>query len=491
MSFQRELRKRTIENMKYKQIKDQRNQHGISQTKLAEFSGFSKSKISGWELEKEIPSDAELKKLQETLDYLIPRIQSGELNLKGHRVIGTTKNAGTQPPIIHDASDYHKRTANMRHSTEYTQLLSSLYEAARNQDKKQIKGIGLFSGCGGLDLGFEAAGVDILGHVEIWDAANKIYAENFPESKLLKEDINDVTETDILEWKKEFGDIDIVVGGPPCQGFSLAGKRDPEDIRNQLYKQYVRIVSELRPAVFVFENVAKLTSMKTKDGKLFLDAILEGFSKVGYSLKHKTVNAYGFGVPQSRERVLLVGIRNDIGKQFVFPEPEYSLPDADVAQYSFFGKKPARTFKDANGDLEVLENGEASQNDPLHWAIVHPEHVLDWLRDVPEGQSAHDNPDPTKRPPSGFNTTYKRNIWNEPCSTISTNFNMISGCRNVHPTSTRSLTIREATRAQSFPDEFVFCGKWGDVRSAIGNAVPPLLAYKIAQEIIKQIFEVK
>ena len=102
--------------------------------------------------------------------------------------------------------------------------------------------------------------------------------------------------------------------------------------------------------------------------------------------------------------------------------------------------------------------------------------------------SAHDNSNPELRPPSGFNTTYKRIKWDEPCSTISTNFSMISGCRNVHPTSTRSLTIREATRAQSFPDEFVFEGKWGDIRKAIGNAVPPLLAQIIAKAIKDQYF---
>lgn len=154
-------------------------------------------------------------------------------------------------------------------------------------------------------------------------------------------------------------------------------------------------------------------------------------------------------------------------------------------------KKDFRTFRMATEGLEVLENGEASSNDPLHWAIVHPKHVIEWLIDVHEGQSAHENPNPDKRPPSGFNTTYKRNIWDEPCSTISTNFNMISGCRNVHPTSTRSLTIREATRIQSFPDEFVFCGKWGDIRKVIGNAVPPILAYEIAREVLNQVFEVK
>jgi DNA (cytosine-5)-methyltransferase 1 len=475
--------------MRYEDIKTLRIQHGISQTKLAEYSGYTKSKISGWELEKETPSDAELEKLKQTLDYLIPRIQSGELNLKGHRIIHTAKAVGDRQPLIKDGEDYKKRTAKMSYSSEYVQLLSSLYKKAMTSSPRNIKGIGLFSGCGGLDLGFEAAGIDIIGHVEIWDAANKIYAENFPNSRLLKEDINDVTEDDISSWKKEFGEVEIIVGGPPCQGFSLAGKRDPEDMRNQLYQQYVRIVSNIRPKVFVFENVAKLTSMKTKEGGLFLDAIIDAFSDAGYTIKYKTVNAYEYGVPQSRERVLLVGVRDDVGKTFAFPEPEYVLTDTTTNQLSFFQKKSARTFKIATQDLEILENGQSSSNDPLHWAIVHPDHVVEWLRDVPEGQSAHDNPDPAKRPPSGFNTTYKRNVWNEPCSTISTNFNMISGCRNVHPTSTRSLTIREATRAQSFPDEFVFCGKWGDIRSAIGNAVPPLLAYVIAKEILRQIFE--
>ena len=185
--------------------------------------------------------------------------------------------------------------------------------------------------------------------------------------------------------------------------------------------------------------------------------------------------------------MILVGVRNDLKKKFEFKRPHYGTADSSE-QMSLLGTTlPIRTFRDAMEGLETLENGDVSSNDPLHWAIVHPQHVIEWLVDVPEGMSAHENPDPAKRPPSGFNTTYKRNVWNEPCSTISTNFNMISGCRNVHPTSTRSITIREATRAQSFPDEFVFCGKWGDVRHAIGNAVPPLLAYEIAKEIISQI----
>lgn len=473
--------------MNYTEIQLDRKKNGISQTKLAEFSGYTKQKISAWELKKDYPSDDELHHLREILDELITKVNAGELNLRGHRNTKSEKIASKSPSPIKNKADYDSRIQNLGYKGEYTSQLSALYEKANSPKDGSIKGIGLFSGCGGLDLGFEAAGVDIVGHVEIWDAANKIYEENFPDSRLLQTDINNITDEDLVKWKKEFGDIDIIVGGPPCQGFSLAGKRDPDDIRSQLYKQYVHVVNGIRPKVFVFENVAKMTSMKTKNGTLFLNEILKEFADVGYTIVYKIVNAYEYGVPQSRERVILVGVRNDLQKKFEFINPPYGLANSS-GQLNIFGTTlPVRTFRNAMEGLETLENGDVSTNDPLHWAIVHPQHVIEWLVDVPEGMSAHENPDPAKRPPSGFNTTYKRNNWDEPCSTISTNFNMISGCRNVHPTSTRSITIREATRAQSFPDEFVFCGKWGDVRQAIGNAVPPLLAYEIAKKIINQI----
>lgn len=472
--------------MSYENIKNDRMRFEISQTKLAEYSGFSKAQISSFELGKSIPTEEQLLHLREVLDDLIKKVESRELNLKGHRVVRQEKKKIKSQPIVKSGTDYKKKTESLVYNSEYASILSELMKKANCSKEVSIKGIGLFSGCGGLDLGFKAAGVNIVGHVEIWDAANKIYAENFPNSQLLGTDIIDITSEDIKRWKEELGTIDIIIGGPPCQGFSLAGKRNPEDIRNELYQHYVRLVGELNPKVFVFENVAKMTSMKNKNGTLFLDDILKSFSKVGYTLKHKIVNAYEYGVPQSRERVILVGIRNDLHKEFEFRPGKFSLDERKSP--SLLGINKVRTFRYATEDLESLENGESSLSDPLHFAIVHPQHVIDWLIDVPEGRSAHENKDPNRRPPSGFNTTYKRILMDEPCSTISTNFSMISGCRNVHPFNTRSLTIREATRAQSFPDEFVFCGKWGDVRKAIGNAVPPLLAYEIANDIIEQIF---
>ena len=115
--------------------------------------------------------------------------------------------------------------------------------------------------------------------------------------------------------------------------------------------------------------------------------------------------------------------------------------------------------------------------------MSHPKHVIEWLWDVPEGASAHDNEDERLRPPSGYNTTYKRQVWFEPGATVQTTFGMISGCRNVHPLATRSLTVREAARLQTFPDSFKFVGSLQTVRTGIGNAVPPLLAYELGRHI--------
>jgi DNA (cytosine-5)-methyltransferase 1 len=139
--------------------------------------------------------------------------------------------------------------------------------------------------------------------------------------------------------------------------------------------------------------------------------------------------------------------------------------------------------------LPYLESGDASE-DALHRAISHPDHVIDWLWDVPEGCSAHENADAEKRPPSGYNTTYKRQVWHKPGATVQTTFGMISGCRNVHPIATRSLTVREAARLQAFPDSFRFSGiPVGKMRVAIGNAVPPLLGYSVAAHLSSNFLE--
>lgn len=473
--------------MEYIELIKKRKKYNISQTKLAEASGYSKAMISAWELGKKVPSDYEISCLYDSLSAIIKDIEECVFDVRKKRITHSKTEKRDLPALIKSATDYRERLSlRTGKETPYTKRLADLYRKAQKpKNDNSPKAIALFSGCGGLSLGFAAEGFNLVGHVEIEESANRIYYDNFPESKLLGTDICNISNYELNEWISEYGNIDVLIGGPPCQGFSLAGKRDPEDIRNQLYKYYVHIVSVLKPKVFVMENVRLLTSMKNPDGRLFIDCIFESFSKAGYNVIRREINACDYGVPQSRERVILIGIRNDLKKEFVFPIGEYS---DDNQINMLFSPNKRLTFRDATEDLQPLESGENS-SDPLHWSIVHPEHVIKWLKDVPEGCSAHENKDPAMRPPSGFNTTYKRIVWNEPCSTISTNFSMISGCRNVHPTSTRSLTIREAARAQSFPDEFVFSGKWGDIRKAIGNAVPPILAAAIAKSIFSQFFE--
>jgi DNA (cytosine-5)-methyltransferase 1 len=179
--------------------------------------------------------------------------------------------------------------------------------------------------------------------------------------------------------------------------------------------------------------------------------------------------------------VVFVALRADINQQPTFPYKTHGY-DSDL----FNDPKPYVTFADACSDLPYLESGGTS-DDPLHFAVAHPEHVISWLWDVPQGKSAHDNSNPDDRPPSGYNTTYKRQVWNEPGGAVQTTFGMISGCRNVHPIATRSLTIREATRLQSFPDSFRFSGTLSTIRTGIGNAVPPLLAAAIGRHLIKVI----
>ena len=149
--------------------------------------------------------------------------------------------------------------------------------------------------------------------------------------------------------------------------------------------------------------------------------------------------------------------------------------------------KEKYNFADAVSDLPFLESGENS-NFHLHKTVDHPQHVIDWLWNVPEGKSAHDNESEDMRPPSGYNTTYKRQYWMKPASTVQTTFGMISGSNNVHPIATRSLTIREAARIQTFPDEFIFKGTKSGIRRSIGNAVPPLFAMYLMSYLRDEFF---
>lgn len=447
-----------------------REKLGISQAKLSEITGTPQHLLSSFELGK-----VQLKREDiENINFRILNIQDFEpvvLRRKRYR-------DHTYAKIHFDPSRLEYCTPSAG-SSDYIDVITDLFHTP----VPSFTGISLFSGVGGFSLGFRRAGCDFKGHIEINDGLSKIYRSNFPDVPCLGKDITQISTSALHSFIEKVGQIDIVVGGPPCQGFSLSGKRQIDDPRNYLFEDYLRVIDTLSPKVAIIENVRLLTSMRSKCGGLVRDDIIRGFEANGYRCKFFEINASAYGVPQHRERVFFMAVKDILGIEPSFPEPSHG----DKAEL-FHNMRPLRSFADACSDLPYLESGDSS-NDPLHKAVLHPDHVIEWLWDVPQGSSAHENEDPTLRPPSGYNTTYKRQVWNEPGSTVQTTFGMISGCRNVHPVATRSLTIREAARLQSFPDSYSFVGSLGTIRTGIGNAVPPLLSYNIACHVRSRILD--
>lgn len=454
------------------ELRDLRKEIGLSQSKLSEVTGLVQAKISAYELGKNGLTSEEKVKIFEALNKLDSHSIKKLKTKRYQKHIRNGKTLAARP----------RRGYSPTHGN--SQYLSTLKELEANFSKtlpqNAPKALSFFAGCGGLCYGIKAAGFKLVGASEIHAGFRKIYALNFPETIQLTNDVRLFLEEEckrILEHEKK---IDLMIGGPPCQGFSLAGKRDPNDERNTLFSDYLRIAKTIKPQVILMENVKLLTSMKDPNGHLVTERILNEFSKIGYDSEFFCVNAKNYGVPQHRERVIFIATNRNLKKKPSIPPIQYA------EQGDMFGSvKPYRTFGDAVSDLKFIESGERDRNDKLHVAVSHPEHVIEWLIDVPEGASAHENENPNLRPPSGYNTTYKRQIWSEPGATVATTFAMISGCRNVHPIATRSITTREALRLQSFPDSFKFTGKTGDIRTAIGNAVPPLLAYTLGKHMLK------
>ena len=446
-------------------LKKKRILIGVSQSALSEMSGIAQHRLSSFELKKKIPTNEEKECILSVLDS--PDLISKVKNRK-KRVV---KNV--QDFIPPRKRSYSKSVGN----SCYLEELKSIFKKHKNKDKK-FTGLSFFSGCGGFSLGASAARVEIKGFCELDDSIREIYKLNFKDAKSINNNISKITKKDLECFGRR--KIDIVIGGPPCQGFSLSGKRDEGDPRNVLFEDYLKIVNQVKPKVVFLENVSLLLTMKDGKGNLVKDNIMRKFEESGYKCNFHVVNAADYGVPQNRKRVIFIGIDNKFNRDFVFPEIDHG--DEDI----FNPTKPLRTFQDACSDLPYIESGQSSGVD-FHCAVKHPKHVCEWLFDVAQGESAHNNEDPSMRPPSGFNTTYKRQFWKKPGATVQTTFGMISGSNNVHPICTRSLTIREAARLQSFPDEFLLSKKIGVTRTAIGNAVPPLLAYKIIKETLIQI----
>ena len=353
---------------------------------------------------------------------------------------------------------------------------------------KRYNIIDLFAGVGGLSYGFSILPqFNIIAANEIEKDISIAYTLNHPNVEMLNCDINNLT-GDILKKVLKRKKVDIVVGGPPCQSYSTLGKRQ-NDERANLFMQYKRILKILQPKAFVFENVTGLLSMN--EGNLFKQVQTE-FEELGYDLKHEVLDAVNYGVPQHRERVILVGIKGE--NNFVYPSPTHGE-----------GLKPYVTLKDAIGDLPVLSCGEKSNiyaadaaNDFLkfvrknssvyveeHKAPKNGEHLIKIMQTLKDGQSKNDLPEDI-RPKSGYGNTYAKLWWDKPSTTITRNFACPSSSRCIHPRDSRAMSIREGARLQSFPDDYKFYGSDGMKRLEIGNAVPPLLSIAIAKQLLKE-----
>lgn len=363
--------------------------------------------------------------------------------------------------------------------------------------------VDLFAGCGGFSHGFKLAGYESILAVEkdLW--ASETYNYNNPDTKLITEDI-----TTILTPRKLIskGAVDGIIGGPPCQGFSLSGNRDTKDPRNSLFTDFVRFVHALSPKFFVMENVTGILSMKTKDGSHVKNIIRDEFEKIDYKVCVHILNAADYGTPQLRQRVFFIGVRK-----------EFPLDGKIIKPPAIFNPLNYVTLNDAINDLPQIGAGQGSevqsyqippQNAYQSWArtgsnsiynhiaMKHTKRLTDRFAQISFGQSvAHVSKEHSQRKRgdatavSGkvFSQNNMRPYPDKPSPTVAASFQS----NFIHPFLDRNFTAREGARIQSFPDTYIFKGKrttmsWEKHLSQyqqIGNAVPPLLAKAIAERI--------
>lgn len=400
-----------------------------------------------------------------------------------------------------------------------------------------INVVDLFSGAGGMTLGFKyiiknntfkkSDVFDILFANEFDKDAASTFRNNFPEINMVEKDIKNLTEEEIHRYLNG-KNVDLIIGGPPCQSFSTVGKRVYDD-KAKMYQEYLRLLKIIRPKMFLFENVRGILSMKEtfyktdNEGNILYDEIVsktgrkskkpqidyygdkilnkieKEFKNIdndfGYKIKYQVLKASDFGVPQNRERVFIVGVRNDIDKEWTFPTPL---------------NKDTLSIKEAIDDLPELKSGQSinkynkepgnyyqklmrKKSNVLtqHIAADYGEKIRTVIKNVLQGEGKNyfnklveeGKIDKKYYLTSGYANTYSRLIETEPSTTITNNLTTPSALRCIHYRDDRALSPREGARIQSFPDWFDFSGNMGKVAMQIGNAVPPLLAMAMAEQI--------
>ena len=354
--------------------------------------------------------------------------------------------------------------------------------------KDEFTAVELFAGAGGLSIGLERAGIHVVIANEIMPDFAATLAANHPNTNVIRDDIHKINFHDELK-KLGLESIDVLSGGPPCQGFSTIGSKNRQDPRNSLFYEYLRAVSETNPKYTIFENVS---GFKRMYGGFAYETLVHELSELGYDTKCQILNAADYGAPQIRYRTIVLGWKRGL-KPLEFPKPTNGCK---------FGQRPYLTLMEAISDLPPIGAGESSdvyatepQNDYQrrmrgtqtllleHNASNYGEKMQEILRTIPEGGSIKDLP-ARLRPRSGYCNTYARLLPNEPSPTITRNFGTPSSSRCVHPYQPRALSTREGARLQGFPDNYKFVGGKQSKNLQIGNAVPPILGEAIATVVI-------
>jgi DNA (cytosine-5)-methyltransferase 1 len=364
-----------------------------------------------------------------------------------------------------------------------------------------VKAIDLFSGAGGLSLGFEMAGIDILAGIDVEKQFLRSYEFSHPNSIAILEDLSQQEIIPLLErYNIDPNEVEMIIGGPPCQGFSTAGNRMVDDPRNRLVKVFAKAIKDLNPNLFLMENVSGLASMKNGVGESVADELIKFFEKMGYRTYSKVLVAADYGVPQLRKRIFFVGVRKDIKNTFSWPKKTH-YPKGSLM--SFSDAKEYLTVIEAISDLPKINAGEFSleydclpkngyqkwargSNKKLynHKAPNHSELVIERIKNIPQGGNHSDLPEELKLK-SGYPNIYGRLKSGFPADTITGNFGCASAPgRFIHPIYNRVLTVREGARLQSFPDCIEFFGSLSQMYKQVGNAVPPLMAKSLAKSVL-------
>ncbi len=383
----------------------------------------------------------------------------------------------------------------------------------------QPRVLDLFCGAGGLSLGFQNAGCKIIGGIEINRHAIRTHHKNFPDT-ILNLPATDITQLDFSQLELKLGDIDILVGSPPCQVFSAVGigkmrhlGRTPEqDLRSLLYLYFVEFLNYFKPQFFVMENV------NTLKNKPIFSTMCEDLSNgtreikknyPGYDIEYKILLSADYGVPQLRKRLFVIGKRKDTNFKLIFPEKisssEYisvgqaisDLPELQPICMPLGNRKgrPKQIDEEkpylcapSNPYQKKMRKRKKRNNGVLnHICRSHNDLDLQIFGVMKQGDLYRDIPDEFKRYRSDiFEDKYKRLKWDSPSWTLTAHMKK-DGLAYIHPTQTRSISVREAARLHSFPDDFIFDVPMTAMFELIGNSVPPLMAEAIAQPIVKQL----